>query len=252
LHNPKDNAGVDATMTANNERFRGRAPVALAGILTLAAGALTFGAAAQLKRWQPPETIAAAARAAAVAAGAGEVEAVAVDARLKLAECGGPLDATIQRPVQRGSGTIAVSCGAPTPWRLFVPVRATNPVAVLVLARNVQAGETLAANDIAVEHRPSASLPYDYLSEPDRAVGSTLRRAHPKGAVVVPAALEQPEVVMRGAIVTLIAGDDPVTVKSDGVALEGARLGQRLRVRSASGRIVEGTAEGPGQVRMGT
>jgi len=240
-------------MTAKTQCFRGRAPVALAGILTLAAGALTFAAAAEERaRWQPPETIAAAARAAAVAAGAGEIEAVAVDARLKLAECGGPLDAKIQRPVQRGSGTIAVSCAAPTSWRLFVPVRATNPVAVLVLTRNVQPGETLAADDVAVEQRPSASLPYDYLSEPDQAVGFTLRRTQLMGAIVVPAALERPEVVARGALVTLIAGDGAVTVKSDGVALEGARLGQRLRVRSASGRIVEGTAEGPGQVRVGS
>jgi flagella basal body P-ring formation protein FlgA len=68
----------------------------------------------------------------------------------------------------------------------------------------------------------------------------------------VPAALERPEVVARGALVTVIAGVGSVTVKSDGVALESARLGQRLRVRSASGRIVEGTAEAPGQVRVGT
>jgi flagella basal body P-ring formation protein FlgA len=239
-------------MTAKHERFRGSAPIALAGILTLAAGALTFGAAAQTAaRWQPPETIAAAARAAAIATGAGEIEAVAVDARLKLAECGEPLDATVQRPVQRGSGTIAVSCATPTPWRLFVPVRATNPVDVLVLRRNVQTGETLDADDVAVERRPSASLPYDYLSEPDQAVGFTVRRTQTEGTIVVPAALERPEAVARGTLVTLRAGDGGITVKSDGVALDAARLGQRLRVRSASGRIVEGTAEGPGQVRVG-
>jgi flagella basal body P-ring formation protein FlgA len=90
------------------------------------------------------------------------------------------------------------------------------------------------------------------LSEPHQAVGSTLRRTQTLGAVLIPAALELPMIVERGALVTVIAGDGPVTVKSDGVALEGARLGQRLRVRSASGRIVEGTAEGPGQVRIGT
>jgi flagella basal body P-ring formation protein FlgA len=240
-------------MTARNQRSCGRARCALAGFLTLAAGALTFGAPAQpAARWQPPETIAAAARAAAVAAGAGEIEAVAVDTRLKLAECGAPLDAAIQRPVQRGRGTIAVSCAAPSPWRLFVPVRATNPVAALVLTRNVQPGETLAAGDVTVEQRPSASLPYDYLSDPGQAVGFMLRRTQPAGAVLVPAALERPEIVARGALVTVIAGAGSVTVKSDGVALESARLGQRLRVRSASGRILEGTAEAPGQVRVGT
>jgi flagella basal body P-ring formation protein FlgA len=52
--------------------------------------------------------------------------------------------------------------------------------------------------------------------------------------------------------VTLTAGDGPVAVKSEGVALEAARLRQRLKVRSASGRIIEGTAEGPGLVRVGS
>jgi flagella basal body P-ring formation protein FlgA len=43
----------------------------------------------------------------------------------------------------------------------------------------------------------------------------------------------------------------PVAVRGEGIALEGARLKQRLKVRSASGRIIEGTAEGPGLVRVG-
>ena len=144
-----------------------------------------------------------------------------------------------------------VSCGAPEPWRLFVPVRMRNDVAVLVLARNVQPGEVLAVEDVAVERRSSASLPYDYLSDSTQAVGLALRRSQTAGSVVTSAALEAPEVVRRGELVTLAAGAGPVMVKSEGVALEAARLRQRLKVRSASGRIIEGTAEGPGLVRVG-
>lgn len=227
------------------------ARTAVAGILTATAGALTAGAD-EPARWQPPETIAAAARAAAAEAGADEVEAVTVDARLKLAQCTVPLETHIERAMQRGQGTVVVSCAGDAPWRLFVPVRATNRVPALVLAHNVQPGATLSADDVTVEHRAAAALPYDYLSRLDEAVGFTVRRTQTAGTVLVPAALERPEVVARGALVTLIAGDGPVTVKSDGVALEAARLGQRVRVRSASGRVIEGTAEGPGQVRVGS
>jgi flagella basal body P-ring formation protein FlgA len=121
-----------------------------------------------------------------------------------------------------------------------------------VLARNVQPGETLAPGDLAIEQRPETSLPYDYLSALDQAVGYALKRAQAAGAVLVPAAVDRPEVVARGALVTVISGAGPVIVKSDGIALDAARLGQRVRVRSASGRIIEGTAEGPGQVRVGS
>lgn len=239
--------------TSKRERLRGFARVLAVGILTFAAGALTFGARAQTpdERWQPPETIAAAARAAAERASAGKAEAAAVDERLKLARCGRPLDAAIERPIERGRGTVLVSCSGPSPWRLFVPVRVREDVAVLVLARNVQPGHVLTADDVTVERRSSASLPHDYLSGGAEAIGLAVRRTQTAGAVLTAAALEAPEVVRRGELVTLAAGAGPVSVRAEGVALEDARLKQRLKVRSASGRVIEGTAEGPGLVRVG-
>jgi flagella basal body P-ring formation protein FlgA len=228
------------------------ADTVLVGILTLAVGALTFTARAQAPAvaWQPPATIAAAAREAA--AGAGEVEAIAIDERLKLKRCGASLDARITRPIQRGQGTVAVSCSGPEPWRLFVPVRMTNEVPALVLTRSVQPGEVLAAEHLTVAQRSAAALPFDYLSDPAQAIGFAVRRSQAAGAVLVPAVIESPHVVERGALVTLIARDGAITVKSEGIAIESARLNQRVKVRSASGRVIEGTAAGPGQVRVGS
>jgi len=243
-----------ATETRKTAQLRRSTAAVVVGFLTLAVGALTVDARADDVdlRWQPPETIAAAARAAAAATGVGDVEAVAIDERLKLSRCAAALDAKMERAITRGSGTVAVSCAAPTPWKLFVPVRARDDVAVVVLARNVQPGEVLTAEDVAVAQRSSASLPYDYLSDLEQAVGLVMRRSQPAGAVVAAAALEAPEVVRRGELVTLTSGNGPISVKSEGIALEPARLNQRLKVRSASGRVIEGTAEGPGQVRVGS
>jgi flagella basal body P-ring formation protein FlgA len=243
-----------ATLPARFKRLRRSARAALVGILTLAAGTLTAETAAQAadSRWQPPATIAEAARVAAKATTAGDIEAVTVDERLKLARCAVPLETKIERALERGSGTVTVSCSQPTPWRLFVPVRARNDAAVLVLARNMQQGEVLTAADYEVARRSSASLPYDYLTEGSDAAGLTLRRTQAAGSVLTTAVLQAPEVVRRGELVTLTAGDGPIAVKSQGVALEGARLRQRLKVRTASGRVIEGMAEAPGQVRVGS
>jgi flagella basal body P-ring formation protein FlgA len=220
---------------------------ALVGILTSVAGALTVRAA----DWQPPESIREAARAAVRQTGATDVEAVAVDDRLKLPACGEALTTEIQRVIQRGQGTVTVSCPDPTPWRLFVPVRVVEQVSVLVLRRNVQAGETLAAADVEARQQSAASLPFDYLSTPEQAIGQTLRRSQPAGAVLLSATLDRPAGVERGALVTLVAASGSVTVKAEGVALEPGRLKDRVRVRSASGRIVEGLVEAPGRVRVG-
>jgi flagella basal body P-ring formation protein FlgA len=242
------------TFAAGFKRLRGFARAALVGILTLAAGTLTAETTEHSTdtRWQPPATIAEAARAAAKATTAGDVEAVAVDARLKLARCATPLQTKIERALERGSGTVAVSCSEPTPWRLFVPVRARDDAVVLVLARNMQTGEVLTANDFESARRSSASLPYDYVTAGTDVVGLTLRRTQAAGSVLTAAALQAPEVVRRGELVTLTAGDGLISVKSEGVALEAARLRERLKVRTASGRVIEGTAEAPGQVRVGS
>jgi flagella basal body P-ring formation protein FlgA len=158
----------------------------------------------------------------------------------------------MERAFTRGHGTVAVSCREPTPWRLFVPVRATNDATVLVLARNVQPGDVLTAEDVVVARRSSTSLPYDYLSDSGQAVGLTMRRTQPAGAVITAAGLQAPEVVRRGELVTVTSSNGAFSVKAEGVALEAARLHQRLKVRSASGRVIEGTAEGPGRVRVGS
>jgi flagella basal body P-ring formation protein FlgA len=254
LQSPSPMKASLATFAAAIKCLRGFAHAALVGILTLAAGALTAETAEQPTdaRWQPPATIAEAARAAAKATTTGDVEASAVDARLKLARCATPLQTKIERALERGSGTVAVSCSEPTPWRLFVPVRARDDAVVLVLARNMQPGEVLTASDFASARRSSASLPYDYVTEGTDVVGLTLRRTQAAGSVLTTAALQAPEVVRRGELVTLTAGDGPISVKSEGVALEAARLKQRLKVKTASGRVIEGTAEAPGQVRVGS
>ena len=234
-------------MTFGAKGFGRIAHAALVGILTFAAGSLTLRAAG----WQSPDSIRAAARAAALQNGAADVEAVAVDERLKLPECDDALKTEMQRVIQRGSGTVAVSCLGPTPWRLFVPIRVTQQLPVVVLRRSVQPGEVLAADDLEVRQQAAAGLPFDYVGKTDLAVGQTVRRSQPAGALLLASALEQPQGVERGALVTLIASNATVQVKAEGVALEPGRLKERVRVRSASGRVVEGVIEAPGQVRVG-
>jgi flagellar basal body P-ring formation protein FlgA len=234
-------------MSLAGQRFRGVARTALVGILTFAVGVLTVQAAG----WQTPDSIRAAARAAAIRNGARDVEAVAVDERLKLPACADDLKTEMQRVIQRGAGTVAVSCQGPEPWRLFVPVRVTEQLPVVVLRRSVQPGEVLAADDVEVRQQASATLPVDYVSKPEQVIGQTVRRSQPAGAVLLPSAVEQPIGVERGALVTLLAAAASIEVKGEGVALEPGRLKERVRVRSASGRVVEGVVEAPGQVRVG-
>jgi len=239
--------GGESRMTAAATGFGSIAQVALVGILTFAAGSLTVRAA----DWQSTDSIRAAARGAAAQSGAADVLVVVVDERLKLPACGDALKTEIQRVIQRGSGTVAVSCAGPEPWRLFVPVRVAEQLPVVVLRRTVQPGEILAVDDLDVRQQASAALPFDYVGKLEQALGQTVRRSQPAGGVLLASALEQPPGVERGGLVTLIAENSTIQVKAEGVALEPGRIKERVRVRSASGRVLEGVVEAPGQVRVG-
>jgi flagella basal body P-ring formation protein FlgA len=163
-----------------------------------------------------------------------------------------PLDTEIARPVQRGQGTVTVSCRGANPWRLFVPVRVTQQVTVLVVRNGLAAGQVIGTDDIDARPQSAASLPYEYLTDAASVVGLTARRSLPAGSVLVGGVLDRPELVARGALVTLISGSGPILVKSSGVALEPGRARERVRVRSESGRIVEGVVEMSGEVRVGS
>ena len=243
-------------MTAPSLAVRRSRHAALVGILTLAVGALTPCArSAADPEWQSIDSIKAAAVAATRASinkPAASIEAPAIDERLRLAACTAPLDARLEREVRNGQGTVAIACTGAAPWRLFVPVRVVEQVSVIVARHALAAGAVLSADDLETHTQASTSLPLDYLSDPAQAIGLTVRRAVPAGTLLAGAALEAPELVSRGALVTLVSGSGPVHVKSEGVALEGARLKGRIRVKTPSGRVVEGVVEASGEVRVGT
>jgi flagella basal body P-ring formation protein FlgA len=243
-------------MTAPNLARDRERLLALVGILTLAAGTLTHGARAEADaQWQPIESIKAAAVAATrVSLGKTKaaVEAAAIDERLRLPACTQALDARLEREVRNGQGTVAVICAGAEPWRLFVPVRVVEQVSVVVARRGLAAGSVLSADDLDVRTQASTSLPLDYLSDPGEAIGLTVKRTIPAGTLLAGAALETPQLIERGALVTLVSGTGTVRVKSEGVALEAARRNGRIRVKTPSGRIVEGVVEATGEVRVGT
>jgi flagella basal body P-ring formation protein FlgA len=229
---------------------------ALVGILTLAVGALTpHPRAAADTQWQAIDVIKAAA-VAAMRASIGKpdasIESTPIDERLRLPACSRPLDARLEHEVRNGQGTVAVACTGTEPWKLFVPVRVVEQVSIVVARHVLSAGAVLSADDLEVRTQASTSLPLDYLSDLAQAVGLTVRRTVPAGTVLAGAALEAPEIIARGALVTLVSGSGAVRVKSEGVALEGAHLKGHVRVKTPSGRIVEGIVEASGEVRVGT
>jgi flagella basal body P-ring formation protein FlgA len=210
--------------------------------LALAAASIEPAAA---QAWQPHDSIRAAAEqlAGARAGTGGRVVATAdtLDPRLKLAACAVPLGVALPyASAGRARVTVEVTCSAPTPWRVFVPVLMQAFGPVVVAAHALPRDTVLSVNDLHVEEREINSLSRGHIAEPTQAVGLKLRRALPAGAPITPAVVATPAAIKRGQTVTVKAASQLISVAMTGTALEDGYIGQVIDVTNdSSGKRVQ-------------
>ena len=191
--------------------------------------------------FQPVESIRAAALATLAAGESGEA---ILDANLRLPACAQPLQASVT-----ANTTVEVACPQAGGWRLFVPVKVRREQQVLVLARGVAAGETLAAADIGSVKRDTARLAGAVLLKPEAAVGRVARRALSAGSLLSATDLVAPRTVRRGDSVALVSRRGGVEVRMAGKALGDAGEGERVSVENLSSRrVMQGIATPAGDV----
>jgi flagellar basal body P-ring formation protein FlgA len=180
-----------------------------------------------------------------------QLEAAALDARLRIPACPGKLDsfATLPRPTQYRA-TVRVSCAAPA-WTLNVPVEIRRAHSVLVLRRAVGRGEIIRPEDVSVQHRVLPGLGSPFLASTDQLSGRLTRRPIPEGSAVAADALSAALLIHRGQTVTLVAHSDGFEVRAPGRAMADASAQQRVRVQNLNSlKIVEGLADSNGVVRV--
>lgn len=133
-------------------------------------------------------------------------------------------------------------CSSPA-WHLYVPVRVIGSTPVAVAAHALVAGSVLTANDLKVEQHDLSDLTPGFFDDPAIAVGLTVARPIPGGAIITNQQLVASKAVQRGQAVTLIADAGGMQVRMAGRAVSDGLINQRVRVQNlSSGKIVEGIA----------
>lgn len=173
-----------------------------------------------------------------------EVSVGTLDERLKLPACEQELQADVPSGnAQRGAITVPVRCEGKSAWTVYVPVRISQKLQVVVLTRALTPGSVITADAVRTLEQDSTALPFGYLTQPELAVGKVLKRSLAAGNVLTPDALASPVAIKRGERVTLIGHAGAIEVRADGKALANAAAGERVRVENgASRRVVEGVA----------
>jgi flagella basal body P-ring formation protein FlgA len=181
-----------------------------------------------------------------------ELEAAAIDSRLRLAPCPRRLDA--QAPLPRSGQSralVRVTCTAGATWSVNVPVEIRRHVDILVMRRAAARGESLGINDVNVQSRLLPGLASPFVGSVAELKGRLTRRPIPAGTAIAADALDAALVVHRGQTVTLAAMTAGIEVRAPGLAMADAAANQRVKVQNRySLKIVEGVADTDGVVRV--
>lgn len=147
-----------------------------------------------------------------------------------------------------GRGSLGIRCSAPKPWSLYLNFEQTLRGPALIARRPLEINQTLNETDLDLRQIQYDHAPTQYPGT--IAPGVQLQRRLAAGQAVTLDALVMPEVIKAGQNVILHAQGNGFKVTQEGKALASARAGERVRVKTSSGRIINGTATQDGQVQV--
>lgn len=173
-----------------------------------------------------------------------------LDARAQLARC----DA--YRPFQPpgaapwGKTTVGVQCLGPASWTYYLQVQISVEAAYLVAARRLTAGQIIGENDFVARNGDLGALPTTVLMDAEQALGRTVRIGVAAGQPLRSDQLTTLWAVQQGQTVKTVSRGAGFSVSNEGKALNNAREGQLVQVRTPSGQTVSGVARAGGVVEI--
>ena len=120
---------------------------------------------------------------------------------------------------------------------------------VVTLSHAIERGAPIRASDITVERRPRAEIGRDTIADRDAVIGMAARNQLRAGQPLRTTDLMKPELVARGAIVTLHYQIPGISLTVRGKAMEAGAEGDTISVlNETSKRTLQGVVVGQNRV----
>lgn len=148
-----------------------------------------------------------------------------------------------------GKTQVVVGCRGGT-WKLWVPVHIRVVADYLVVARPINAGQTINDADVRSQTGELSVLPNGVLMDREQAIGRTAIASLPAGRPLRSDLLRQPTVIQQGQSVKIIGSGAGFQVTNEGRALTNAVVGQVTQVRLNSGQVLSGIVRRDGSVEI--
>jgi flagella basal body P-ring formation protein FlgA len=173
-----------------------------------------------------------------------------LDNRLRLAACSG-LDVELPSGNRlAGNTSLRIRCTKGAHWAVNLPAAISIQTDYWVAARSLPNGREIAEGDIEQRTGDLAQLPPGTVVDAVQAIGHTLVGGAALGAPLRADMLRPPYAVKANDTVKVLAHGAGFEVASEGRAMGSANDGQSVRVKMASGAIVQGTAHEGGMVEI--
>jgi flagella basal body P-ring formation protein FlgA len=179
-----------------------------------------------------------------------EISVGSIDPRLNLPACADlKLDPA---PGSRlwGAGNLVAECISPQPWKLYLSYKVTLTGPALLARRALAAGSTPAPGDLMPGTVIYAGDPGRYPVEAAGLAGATLMRPLPAGQPVTVDLLRTPVIIQAGQKVRAVLSGAGFQVGQEGIALGQAKAGDVVRLKTPSGRFIQGVVQPDGTVRI--
>ncbi len=177
-----------------------------------------------------------------------ELSITALDNRIGEKECATELVFSLPANHNARQTTLQINCSAPTPWQLFLPLRVTEWLELVVAKQNINLGTVVTADMLQIERRERRLVRGHFIQEPATIIGSRSRRSVSIGQII---SLQELCLVCRGDVVTIQISNNGLSVSASGVAQQDGSFGDTVTVKNQqSGRNIQTEVVGVNQVRV--
>lgn len=178
------------------------------------------------------------------------VELAAPDPQLRLPACADLRAELVEGSRAWGAGQVRVRCAAEPAWSVTLRSRVRALVPAMATRSALPAGYVLAESDLQTVETDLASTSRPPLTDARLVIGRALRSGALPGQPLLDGQLRALPAVHFGAAVELTASVGGISVRGAGVAMADAPIGETVRVKAGSGRILTGTVVGEGRVEV--
>lgn len=155
-------------------------------------------------------------------------DAVPLDPRIKIKPCLTPLQLTIPGNANLSKRTtVQVSCQSGKNWHLYVQIKITRMIPVVVAKSNMAPGTVITQNNIITLLKDASQIRGRALRQPDQLFGAKTSRYVTAGQAVT---LRKVCLVCKGDMVTVVAKLKGLRVKTSGISQQNGSLGDNIAI----------------------